>query len=128
MAADLVQRGGSEAMVRRSGYQPDDSWHLWGSLIGEACHADSVTYAPWVNFSSSRFRSELSFRQSEATRNLSLANSRFLFPPVMALCAHFVNGMTNRELLNLRRRVLDICGHSMEDLYAETTSHRDLQP
>ncbi len=46
---ELVQRGGNEATLRRSGYQPDDSWTLWGSLIGEACHADSVTYAPWVN-------------------------------------------------------------------------------
>ncbi len=40
-------------------------------------------------------------RQSEATRNLSLANPRFLFPPVMALCAHYVNGTTIRELLKL---------------------------
>jgi hypothetical protein len=44
-------------------------------------------------FSSSRFWSELSFRQSEATRNLRMANLRFLFPPVI--------GMTNRELLKL---------------------------
>ena len=34
---------------------------------------------------------DLSFRWSEATRNLYCANPRFLFPPVI--------GMTNRELL-----------------------------
>ncbi len=58
--------------------------------------------------------SQLSFRQGEATRNLSLANLRFLFPPVMALCAHFVNGMTIRELLELLNRILDHWSFALE--------------
>ncbi len=38
-------------------------------------------------------RWELSFLRSKA-RNLALAALRFLFALLMALCAHYVNGMT----------------------------------
>ena len=83
--------------------------------------------------SSSRFQGSLSVRQSEATacpepaegRNLTYANPRFLFPPVMALCARCTNGMTSRELLDLVDHLKALREEDAADLNCEVLLPED---